>query len=368
MAEYLGRSWKKQQLVSLIGDPQQIAGITRCTLEEGKAAGVQALQVNTGGGLQFTVLPGRGMDIVGATFQGIALSFLSPTGITSPAYYDEPGLAWLRSFYAGLLTTCGIANAGAPSTDQGQPFGLHGRLSNAAAEDVGVEQEWEKDEYRLTVKGRIREAQAMGENLLLSRTIHTQLGARGFVLEDRIQNRGFEAQPLMMLYHVNFGFPLLGPNARVVGPIRETIARDEEARRDGGVEEALDFPDPIQGYEEKVFFHNLASDESGDSFIALLNRDIGNGTPLGMVLRFNTKELPELTEWKMPRRGFYVMGLEPGTMTPIGRGPLRESGRLPLLDGQSEYRTRIQFDVVDSAAEMDEIEQKARDLTAAWQR
>ena len=87
----------------------------------------------------------------------------------------------------------------------------------------------------------------MGENLLLTRTIRTQLGARGFVLEDRIENRGFEAQPLMMLYHINFGFPLLGPKARVVGPIRETVARDEEARKDKGVDEALVFPDPVQG-------------------------------------------------------------------------------------------------------------------------
>jgi hypothetical protein len=29
MAEYLGRAWKKQELISLIGDPQQIAGITQ---------------------------------------------------------------------------------------------------------------------------------------------------------------------------------------------------------------------------------------------------------------------------------------------------------------------------------------------------
>ena len=204
----------------------------------------------------------------------------------------------------------------------------------------------------------------MGENLLLSRTISTQLGAVGFVLEDRIANRGFEARPLMMLYHFNFGFPLLGPKARVVGPIRKTTARDEEARKDRGVEEALIFPEPIQGYEEKVFFHTLTADKTGNTFIALLNRDIGDRTPLGMVLRFNLKELPELTEWKKPRRGFYVMGLEPGTVTPVGRGPLREAGRLPLLDGQSEYRIRIRFDVVTSAEEIDGIEREAKDLTA----
>ncbi len=363
MAEYLGRTWKKQELISMIGDPQQIGGITRSTRDDGKAAGVQTLQVNTGGGLQFTVLPGRGMDIAGAYFEGRALGFLSPTGITSPAYYDEPGLAWLRSFYAGLLTTCGIANAGAPSVDQGKPFGLHGRISNAAAEDVSVVQDWDGDEYRLAVKGRMREAEAMGENLILTRSIETKLGARSFTLEDRIENRGFEEQPLMLLYHINFGFPLLGPKARVVGPIKETLARDEEARQNKGIEEAFIFPEPIQGYQEKVFFHKLAADDRGNTFIALLNRDIGNGTPLGIVLRFNTNELPQLTEWKMPRKGFYVMGLEPGTVTPIGRGVLRERNELPVLAGQAEYSTRIHFEVVASVAEMDKIEKEAKKLS-----
>ena len=361
MAEYLGRTWKKQELISMIGDPQQIAGVSRSTLDEGKAAGVQTLQVNTGGGLQFTVLPGRGMDIAGAHFEGKALSFLSPTGITSPAYYDEPGLTWLRSFYAGLLTTCGITNAGAPGMDQGKPFGLHGRISNAAAEDVSVDQEWDGDEYRLTVRGRMREAEAMGENLILTRSIQTKLGARSFTLQDEIENRGFEEQPLMMLYHVNFGFPLLGPKARVVGPIKEIIARDEEARKDSGIEEALIFPEPIQGYQEKVFFHQLSADSKGNTFIALLNRDIGNGTPLGMVLRFNIKELPQLTEWKMPCKGFYVLGLEPGTVTPLGRGVLRERNELPMLSGQAEYTIRIHFEVVASAAEMDRIEKEAEE-------
>jgi hypothetical protein len=148
----------------------------------------------------------------------------------------------------------------------------------------------------------------------------------------------------------------------VVGPIRETAARDEAARKDGGAEEALIFGEPVQGCEEQVFFHTLAADGEGNTFIALLNRDIGDGTPLGVALRFNTNELPELTEWKMPRRGFYVMGLEPGTVTPIGRGPLREAGKLPLLGGQGEYRIRIRFEVVDSTEQLDRIEGQARDL------
>jgi hypothetical protein len=363
MATYLGRTWTKTELLSFIGDPQQIAGATPFVLAAGKADGVKGVRVDTGGGLSFTVLPGRGMDIAGASYRGLALNLLSGTGITSPAYYEEPGLNFLRSFFAGLLTTCGITSAGAPSVDQGRSYGLHGRVSNAGAEDLAVDQEWEGDEYLIRVKGRVREAMALsGENMLLTRRIETRLGAKGFSLYDVIENRGFDAEPLMMLYHFNFGFPLLGPNARVVGPIRGVEPRDEQARSGKGVEEALLVPRPIPAYQEKVFFLDLAADPDGRSFVGLLNRDLGDGTPLGIVLRFDRRQLPAFTEWKNPGRGFYVLGLEPGTMVPLGRGPLRERGQLPMLAGQSSYSVRIDFQVLDSPAEMQALEREAADL------
>jgi hypothetical protein len=115
MAWYAGRNWTREELVSRVGDPLQIAGARGSVLTDGKADGVRAFEVSTGSGLVFTVLPGRGMDIPFASYRGKAIGFFSATGITSPAYYEEPGLEWRRSFYAGLLTTCGIANAGAPT-------------------------------------------------------------------------------------------------------------------------------------------------------------------------------------------------------------------------------------------------------------
>jgi hypothetical protein len=360
MATYLGRTWTKDELLSFIGDPQQIAGATPFVLADGKADGVKGVRVDTGGGLEFTVLPGRGMDIAGASYRGLALNLLSGTGITSPAYYEEPGLNWLRSFFAGLLTTCGITSAGAPSVDQGRSFGLHGRVSNAGAEDLGIDQEWEGDEYLIRVKGRMREAMALaGENMVLTRRLETRLGAKGFSLYDVVENRGFTEQPLMLLYHFNFGFPLLGPNARVVAPIRGVEPRDEQARAGKGVEEALQVPRPVPDYREKVFFLDLAADPEGRSFVGLLNRDLGDGTPLGIALRFNRRQLPAFTEWKNPGRGFYVLGLEPGTMVPLGRGPLRERGQLPMLAGQSSYSVRIDFQVLDSPAEMQALEREA---------
>ena len=260
MAVYAGKDVDPAGAGPAFGDPSQLAGARGCVLTDGKADGVRAVEVSTGSGMLFTVLPGRGMDIAFASYKGKALSFISGTGITSPAYYEEPGRAWLRTFYAGLLTTCGITNCGAPSVDQGKAFGLHGRVANAAAENLCVEQDWEGDEYEIRVAGTMRETTAMEENMSLRRSIETRLGAKGFRLRDTITNRGFEPQPLMMLYHFNYGFPLLSASSRVVGPIAGTEPRDEEARKDRGVEECLRFPEPVQGYKEKVFFHSLAAD------------------------------------------------------------------------------------------------------------
>ncbi len=362
MAMYAGKNWKREDLLSRIGDPLQIAGARGSVLTDGKADGVRAVEVTTGGGLSFTVLPGRGMDIPFASYKGRSISFFSPTGITSPGYYEEPGLGWRRSFYAGLLTTCGIASAGAASVDQGKAFGLHGRVANAAAENVSIEQDWQGDEFVISLKGTMREAESMVENLTLTRRIETRLGARSFRLHDTISNRGFEPQPLIMLYHVNFGFPLLGPTSHVVAPIKSTAPRDEEARKGRGVEECLVFPEPIQGYEEKVFFHAVGSDPQGMTFAAIVNPNVGDGSPLAVVMRWSLKELPMFTQWKMPRKGFYVMGLEPGTATPIGRAALREKGQLPFLNGQATYTITIDFEVLDSMAEIEALEKEARAL------
>jgi hypothetical protein len=363
MANCLGRNWKKQELLAIVGDPAQVAGATPFVLADGKAEGVKGIRVDTGGGLCFTVLPGRGLDIAAASFRGRALSFLSGTGITSPGYYDEPGDSWLRGFFAGLLTTCGIANSGHPTADQGRAFGLHGRVSNAGAEDLAIDQEWQGDEYLIRVKGRVREVMALaGENLTLTRRLETRLGAKGFTLQDVVENRGFDEQPLMLLYHCNFGFPLLGPNARIVAPVRGVEPRDEQARAERGVEEALVFPAPIPNYKEKVFFLDLAADRQDRTFVGLANPDVGDGTPLGLVLRFNRRELPAFTVWKNPLRGFYVLGLEPGTVGPLGRGTLRERGELPMLAGQSSYSLKIEFQVLDTAEELKALEKEAAGL------
>jgi len=355
MAELYGKIWTKRELLSCIGDPTQICGITPSVLDNGKAEGVKACHIRTGGGLDLTLLPGRGMDIPSAYYRGVPLHFSSPTGITSPAYYEEPGARWLRSFFGGLLTTCGLTYFGAPGVDQGEELGLHGRVSNAAAEDLAVTQGWEKDEYLLSVRGTVKEASAMQENMAMTRTISTALGRKGFTLNDYVENRGFEAQPFMLLYHCNYGFPLLGPNAEVLAPIRKTTPLSEQAAADDGVANCRTFPAPQEGWQEKVFAHELKADSQGNTFVALVNKEPESGSPLGIVMRYSKDVLPVLTEWKMARHGFYVVGLEPGTAPPVGRAKLREEGNLPMIDGLEAREVRIDYHILDSGEEIEAI-------------
>jgi hypothetical protein len=57
--------------------------------------------------------------------------------------------------------------------------------------------------------------------------------------------------------------------------------------------------------------------------------------------------------------------LEPGTMTPIGRGPLRDKGELPMIAGQASYPITIELQVVDSPEEIERIEAEAQKLVKA---
>ena len=63
MAYYLGRERNKEELTADLSNPAQLAGARASVLSGGKADGVKAIDVTTGSGLQFLVLPGRGMDI-----------------------------------------------------------------------------------------------------------------------------------------------------------------------------------------------------------------------------------------------------------------------------------------------------------------
>ena len=123
------RNYGRRELERYIGSIAQLGGTRHYQLTEGNAKGTAAIDFNTGSGLCFTVLPDRGLDIPAAVYQGVNLVYHTPNGEANPAFYNPQGSAWLRTFFGGLLTTCGLTYLGPPGNDGGEELGLHGRYS-----------------------------------------------------------------------------------------------------------------------------------------------------------------------------------------------------------------------------------------------
>ena len=353
------KNFSKRDLLARVGDLSQIAGVERFTYEDGVRNGIQAARVRTGGGLDFTVLLGRGMDISDALYKGVPLAWISQTGQAHPHGFNDAGREWLRTFHGGLLTTCGLQNAGATNTDNGEALGIHGRISHAPAEDIGTRTEWTNDTAEISVTGTMREAIVFGENLRLTRRITVPAFGAEFHITDRVENLGWKTVPLMVLYHINFGWPLVSEDTEIItaasGP---PVPRDADAEK--GIASWRRLESPQAGFAEQCFFHDLPQGDDGWAQILLANRK----TEIGVMLSFDKAALPFCTQWKMMNQGEYVCGIEPGNCLVMGRSAEREAGRLQHIGAGEERVFRWSLFVLDGAEAIAEAENRLRGLAA----
>jgi hypothetical protein len=348
-----------------VGDMLQIGGVRLVELSDGKERGVRAAEVRTGSGLAFTVLLDRGMDISHAEHSGRPMNWRSMTEDVHPAYFEPEGLGWVRSFFGGLVVTCGLNWAGAPCHDPlagparlgPRDLGLHGRISHTPAKNVWADGAWDGDEYRMWIRGRCQEGMVFGENLILEREISTQLGANGLTIRDRVENAGYDRVEHMILYHVNIGFPAVDGGSELLSPSTRITPRDDAAA--DGQEQARILDVPIAGYHEKAYFHDLAAGPDGVTGSAIVNRKLG----FGVYLKYRAAELPFYTQWKMMGQRNYVVGMEPANCLPLGRAAEREAGRLQFLEPRETREYTLEVGALTSP---DEIDAFAAQL-ATWQ-
>ncbi len=329
MATLFGKKYTRQELLTRIGDISQLGGVKLIELADGNERGVQAAEFKTGSGFNFTVLLDRGLDISAADYCGQSLCWNSSTGAIAPTFFEPEGLGWLRSFHGGLLMTCGLTYFGAPNVDQGQALGLHGRVSNIPAKNIYVDGKWEGDDYRMWIQGKVQETAVFQENLILHRRIWTRLGEKRLFIDDVVENAGYNVTEHMMLYHFNGGFPVVDAGSEIIAPFMQTEPRDEEAKV--GQEEFFKFQGPTPEFKERVYYHDVAADEEGSVYSALINKSFHDGQGFGFYVKYSKEQLPILVEWKMNGQGVYVVGMEPGTNTAEGRAAAREKGTLIFL-------------------------------------
>lgn len=335
-----GRDYTPLELKQLAGDLKQLAGVRMVEYQEARARGVRAAQVWTGSGLRFEILLDRGMDIGAAEHGGRAIAWQYPSP-AAPAYFDPHAFGWVRTWGGGLVTTCGLTFFGQPENENGEELGLHGRISHMPAENVRVTTEWRDDDYVIEIEGIVRQAVVFGENLILTRRISTKLGANAFTIHDTITNDGFRATPHMILYHCNFGFPVVSPESEVL--LDEESVRLRDVRAEKGFGQQNRFEKPVLDYPEQVFFHKPRSDENGFAQGTIINRALN----FGAYVKWKLDALPYLGQWKLMQAGEYVCALEPANYWETPRAKLREEGRLKMLKAGESVEYDLEFGIVE---------------------
>jgi hypothetical protein len=337
-----GTEWTRRELLARGGRLEQFAGCTRYELQDGAERGVEIIEVRTGSGLRFGVCPSRGLDIVWAEHNGRPLSWNSSTGIAHPHTYNENNLGWLRGFAGGLLTTCGLQSFGPPCEDDGEQFGIHDRISYLPASNVSTQSVWrDESTLELVVSGAVRQTRVFGPNLLLQRTITARGGENTLTVRDRITNEGFAPAGCVVLYHCNFGFPVVSEHSTVRGDFAHSRPRDADAA--AGFDRRQQMEVPQADFAEQVFFHDMAPDESGYVRAEIWNPQL---MLVGFV-RYRFAELPYFAQWKMMGAGTYVCGLEPSNAPLATRTELKANNALPVLQPGERFETEIQLGVIE---------------------
>ncbi|MFP4502334.1 MAG: aldose 1-epimerase family protein [Candidatus Hydrogenedentota bacterium] len=337
-----------------VGAMDQVAGIQCVQFDDGRARNARAARVHTGSGLDFTIALDRGMDIAHASHAGRALGWRATAGDVAPQYFEPEGARWLRSYFGGLLTTCGLTTVGAPPPGLVSAMtgdGLHGRIGNTPAENLQITQEWQGDHYVLAITGTLRDAALFGPNLTLTRTIATELGAHTIRIHDVVTNEGFRPAPLMILYHCNIGWPVLDEGTRFIAPTRMVTPRDATAR--DGIEHWQHMHGPAPDYAEKVYSHDMTAAGDGTVTTALVNTQ---NPPFGVYVRYRQDTLPRFMQWKQLGEQDYVCGLEPANCGVEGRHIQAARGQLQHIAPGESQTFDLEFGVISTPEMLTTIE------------
>jgi len=305
-----------------IGHPSQLCGVEEVRLTGGRGDGMRLFQVRNAAGLEMTISADRCADISRLIYKGDNMGYFSPNGYVAPGYYDDKGNGWLKGFTAGFLTTCGLNAVGSPCCDAGEELPLHGTISNTPCERIW----WDEDEKHLYIHAVINDSGIFSRKLHMKRLITVSKENSEFTITDTIENQGDAVSPVMILYHMNMGYPLLSEQSVVNINSVSVKPRNDHAAKDLDTWSKMLPPTP--GFEEQCYFHSF----DGEGRASIYNPEIGKG----LVITFDPNSLGYFTEWKMMGYRDYVLGLEPGNCHPDGRHLMRKDGTLKeLAPGES---------------------------------
>ena len=270
--------------------------------------------------------------------------------VVNPAYVDLQdfnGLGWLTGFNEWLVR-CGVAFAGHPGKDNDQLLTLHGRIGNIPASEVTVDVDAAYP-HTIRVRGRVDEAMFKFADWELWTEVATEPGSDKLRVHDVLVNKSSYEREYSLIYHTNFGPPILQPNATFAAPVKRVMPFNKQAADE--LEAWQTYRAPTAYYGETVFCVTPHTDASGRTLVALINADGDRG----VSCRYTTNSLPCLSLWKNTdtiEEG-YVTGIEPGTGFPFRRALERERGGVPKLPAGEAVTFSLEWQLLGSAAAVD---------------
>ena len=159
---------------------------------------------------------------------------------------------------------------------------------------------------------------------------------------DTISNEGWKEAPLMVLYHFNFGYPLLNENSQIILPDADTQGWNEYS--DTIKNERLNITGPDPAYREQTFIHKLKNRARKTGFMVSSGMD---KPEVAVMVTYSPENLPYLTQWKHLKPGEYVMALEPCNNHVKGAAWENENNTLEIIKPGEEKR--MEFEIYFSA-------------------
>ena len=326
----------------------------------GASEGVKILRLDCGSN-SIEIVPTRGMGISKAFSQGTEFGWNSPVqGPVHPMWVQisEPsGLGWLDGFDE-MMVRCGISSNGAPEFDSTGKllWPLHGRIANLPASSLSVE--IDEEQGSVVARGAVLETRFHFYRWQLETEMRLSLDSNEIQIVDRITNLSDRECSFQMLYHNNFGTPVLEAGARLHAPAIRVAPRNAHTAKN--IENWNQFSGPDPSFAEQVYFLDLKSDSNNESTVVLAN----SSESVAASVRFDTKTLPCFSLWKntVGINDGYVCGLEPATNFPNPRSfeekhdrvvacPPGESVEMKFSIGMSVGKTAVE----DAVKKVDSI-------------
>ncbi|MBI0102887.1 aldose 1-epimerase family protein [Gilliamella sp. W8145] len=326
-------------------------------LKGGKQEGSELLTIKSEG-LTINLSPTRGLGIVNVEGNGIRLGWDSPVKeIVNPKYMNlesRGGAGWLDGFNE-MMVRCGFEWTGHAVQADGMMYTLHGRAQNTPVSKLFVEVE-EQAPYTITIRGLIKENAFKKSNFETWVTIRHVPGSKEFTVHDILTNLSDYDRDYQIIYHSNFGTPILEQGAKFVAPVKEISPFNEYAAT--GLKNWQTYQGPTKGFDEMVYNIFPYSDANNQTQVMLKS----NASDKGVGIAFNTQQLPVLTLWKNTdtlKQG-YVTGIEPGTSFAYPVTIEREQKRVPQLGAGKSTEFILTYSLLSNKEEVANYEAKIK--------